>query len=66
MFENLQGFFESTAGKIAVTAVILVFFAVILIPSSKEKDKTQGTRPDTKALTISSPSGCACFGTGTA
>lgn len=64
MFENLQGFFESTAGKIAVTAFILVFFIIILIPSSKEKDKTHGSRPDAKALTISALLAALALGLG--
>lgn len=46
MFENLQGFFESTTGQIITIGIIVIFFILILIP---EKNK----KPDVKALTIS-------------
>lgn len=49
MFENLQGFFESTMGQIIVIAVIAVFFIIIVIPNKEEK----GKKADVKALTIS-------------
>lgn len=49
MFENLQGFFESTLGQAAVIVVIAVFFLLIVIPTGKQK----GQKPDAKTLTIS-------------
>ena len=49
MFENMQGFFESTIGQVATIAVIIVFFGLILIPTGKQKNK----KADAKALTIS-------------
>ncbi|MEE0741752.1 MAG: energy-coupled thiamine transporter ThiT [Emergencia sp.] len=49
MFENMQGFFESTMGQVATIAVIIVFFGLILIPTGKQKNK----KADAKALTIS-------------
>lgn len=49
MFENLQGFFESTLGQAAVILIIAVFFLLIVIPTGKQK----GQKADPKALTIS-------------
>lgn len=49
MFENLQGFFESTAGQLVTVGVIIIFFLVILLPGKNEK----GKKVDVKALTIS-------------
>ena len=37
MFKNMQGFFESTIGHVIIIAVIVVFFALILIPSKEER-----------------------------
>ena len=44
--EQLQGFFESTAGQISVVAVIMLLFAGILISGKNRK-------PDTKAMVTS-------------
>lgn len=49
MFENLQGFFESALGQVAVILIIAVFFLLIVIPTGKQK----GQKADPKALTIS-------------
>lgn len=49
MFENLQGFFESTLGQIVTIGIIAVFFLLILIPNKDQKQN----RADTKALTLS-------------
>ncbi|MGC2872878.1 energy-coupled thiamine transporter ThiT [Ihubacter sp. mB4P-1] len=49
MFENLQGFFESTMGQVIVIAVIAVFFFLIVFPMGAQKEK----KMDTKAITIS-------------
>lgn len=49
MFENLQGFFESTLGQLLTIGIIAVFFLLILIPSDHQKTK----RADTKAVTLS-------------
>ena len=49
MFENLQGFFESTLGQVVTIGIIAVFFLFILIPNQNQKSK----RADTKAVTIS-------------
>ena len=49
MYENLQGFFESTTGQIVTIGLIIVIFALILIPRKDQKDK----KVDVKALTIS-------------
>ena len=49
MFENLQGFFESTLGQIVTVGIIALMFLFILIPSKDQKNK----RADTKAVTLS-------------
>ena len=49
MFENLQGFFASTTGQMITVGMIVVFFALILIPGKGQKSK----KPDAKALTVS-------------
>lgn len=49
MFENLQGFFESTLGQAAVILIIAVFFLLIVIPTGKQK----GQKADARTLTIS-------------
>lgn len=49
MFNNLQGFFESIGGQIVIVGMLLLFFALILIPGKGEKNK----KADTKALTVS-------------
>lgn len=49
MFENLQGFFESTLGQIVTVGVIAVLFLFILIPNKEQKNQ----RADTKAVTLS-------------
>ena len=49
MFENLQGFFESTLGQIVTIGVIAVLFLFILIPNKEQKNQ----RADTKAVTLS-------------
>ncbi len=49
MFENLQGFFESTLGQVVTICVIAILFFLILIPTKEQKNK----RMDTKAVTIS-------------
>lgn len=49
MFENLQGFFESTLGQIVTIGVIAVLFLFILIPNKEQKSQ----RADTKAVTLS-------------
>ncbi len=46
MFENLQGFFESTSGQLITVGVIVILFILILIPEKNSK-------VDIKALTIS-------------
>jgi len=50
MYKNMQGFFESTTGQIAVVCIIVVFFLLILIPN---KEQRQNKRVDIKAMTIS-------------
>lgn len=49
MFENLQGFFESTLGQILTIGVIAILFLFILIPNKEQKSQ----RADTKAVTLS-------------
>ncbi len=49
MFENLQGFFESTLGQAIVILIIAVFFLLIVIPTGKQK----GKKADPKTITIS-------------
>ena len=49
MFEHLQGFFASTTGQMITVGMIVVFFALILIPGKGQKSK----KPDAKALTVS-------------
>ena len=49
MFENLQGFFESTLGQVVTIGIIAVFFLLILIPNKDQKKN----RADTKAVTLS-------------
>ena len=49
MFENLQGFFESTLGQIVTVGVIAILFLFILIPNKEQKNQ----RADTKAVTLS-------------
>ena len=49
MFENLQGFFESTLGQVLTVGVIALFFLSILIPSKEQQNR----RADTKAVTLS-------------
>ena len=49
MFENLQGFFESTLGQFMTVGIIALFFLLILIPTDKQRTK----RADTKAVTLS-------------
>lgn len=49
MFKNLQGFFESTTGQILTIGMIILFFALILIPGKGQKSN----KADTKALTVS-------------
>ena len=63
MFENMQGFFESTIGKVTVVGVIILFFVIILIPSKKDRQEKSG-RPDTKALTVSALLAALALGLG--
>ena len=49
MFENLQGFFESTLGQLLTVGLIALIFLLILIPNKEQKTK----RADTKAVTLS-------------
>lgn len=49
MFENLQGFFESTLGQFVTVGVIAIMFLFILIPNKEQKTQ----RADTKAVTLS-------------
>lgn len=49
MFDDLQGYFESTLGQILTISIIAVFFLFILIPTKAQKNK----RADTKAVTLS-------------
>ena len=49
MFENLQGFFESTLGQVVTIGIIAIFFLLILMPTKNQKNK----RADTKAVTLS-------------
>ena len=49
MFENLQGFFESTLGQCVTVGVIAILFLIILIPNKEQKTQ----RADTKAVTLS-------------
>lgn len=49
MFENLQGFFESTLGQFVTVGVIALLFLFILIPTKEQRTK----RADTKAVTLS-------------
>lgn len=52
MFENLQGFFESTTGQVITVLVMLLFFAWILIPMGKEK-QNRSSRDTAKVITLS-------------
>lgn len=63
MFENLQGFFESTFGHVIIIAIIIVFFVLILIPSKEEREN-KSSKPDTKALTISALLAALALGLG--
>lgn len=49
MYENLQGFLESTMGQIITIIVMVLIFVMILIPNKNDKAK----KPDVKAMTIS-------------
>ena len=49
MFENLQGFFESTLGQIVTIGIIAILFLLILIPSKRD----QKSRTDTTAVALS-------------
>lgn len=48
MFNDLQGFFESTTGQIITIAVMLILFTLIIIPGRNSKKKA-----DIKGITIS-------------
>ena len=63
MFENMQGFFESTIGHVVIIAVIVVFFAFILIPSKEEREN-KSQKPDAKTLTISALLAALALGLG--
>ncbi|MCI9476452.1 MAG: energy-coupled thiamine transporter ThiT [Emergencia sp.] len=63
MFKNMQGFFESTIGHVVIIAVIVVFFALILIPSKEEREN-KSQKPDAKALTISALLAALALGLG--
>ena len=63
MFENMQGFFESTIGHVVIIAVIVVFFALILIPSKEEREN-KSQKPDAKTLTISALLAALALGLG--
>jgi len=42
MFENLQGFFESTTGQTIAVGVIVILLALIIIPEKNEKIDIKG------------------------
>lgn len=63
MFENMQEFFESTTGRIVTITAIIIFFALILIPSRQEKEN-KSNRTDAKTVTISALLAALALGLG--